>query len=190
MTELERRRFLLWAAGVSFTAWSAGLVSGAVQSAFGLGDAQGAPKQGDPKKPASAPASKPASKPSDSTVYDAGDQKDGAFVLDPANPPKLDVKAKETSNATYVKVGKDTVIVAQSADKKTWCAVSGICTHKNQVIVYKPEDKIFRCPGHGSKFTEAGKVTKGPATVDLSCYDAKEVKGKGGKKFVRIAPKA
>ena len=143
-------------------------------------------KKDDPKKPASAPASKPAS---DSTIYEAGDQKDGAYVLDPANPPKLDVKPKETANGTFVKVGKDTVLVAQCNDKKTWCAVSGICSHKAAWVTFKPDDKVFRCPQHGSKFSDTGKVLKGPAKDDLTAYDAKEVKGKGNKKFVRVAPK-
>jgi Rieske Fe-S protein len=183
MTELERRDFLLWAAGVSFTCLTAGLASASARNAFSaLDPAQTPKKPDDKKKPESAPASKPAE-------FEAGEQKDGSFVLDPANPPKVELKTKEEPGGNFVKVGKDTVLVAQSADKKNWYAISAICSHKSCAIAWKADDKCFRCPCHGSKFSTDGKVMKAPAKDDLTAYDAKEVKGKGGKKFVRVAPK-
>jgi cytochrome b6-f complex iron-sulfur subunit len=184
MTELERRNFLLWAAGVSFTYLTAGVASAAARGAFAELDSQ---KPGEKQKPASNPASKPAV---DNKVFETGDQKDGAFVYDPASPPKVELSTRESPNGTFVKVGKDTVLVAQSADKKKWHAVSAICTHKACAISFKSDDNCFRCPCHGSKFGLDGKVQKKPATDDLTAYDVKEVKGKGGKKLLRVAPKA
>lgn len=178
MTELERRTFLLWAAGAAFTSLTTGLASAAGRAAF---DAQGKP---DPKK-----TPPPASKPAAAGELEPGEQKDGSYVLDPANPPKIDLKTKEDPNGHFVKVGKDTVLVAQSSDRKSWVAVSAICTHKACAVSWKADDKCFRCPCHGSKFSEKGKVMKKPATDDLAEYEAKEVKGKGGKKLVRVAPR-
>ena len=153
MTELERRDFLLWAAGLAFLAWET----------RGL---------------ASIP-------PAD---VKPGPQADGSFVLDPADPPKLDIKPKEEPKGHFVKLGDGTtVLVAQTPDKKAWLAVSAVCTHKQSWICYRPNDRNFQCPSHGSKFTEAGKVTKGPAKTDLAVFDAKEVKGAGGKKLVRVS---
>lgn len=188
MTEIERRNFLLWAAGCAFAALTSNQASAAVRS---MGGVQGGKTPAD-KVPAKKPGDKqPASKPAstNSKELEPGAQTDGSYVLDPANPPKLDIKSKEEPGGFFVKVGPDTVLVAQSEDKKKWYAVSAICPHKATMVCWKAKDQIFRCPEHGSKFTTDGKVTKGPAKEDLSPYKVEEVKGKGGKKFVRISKK-
>lgn len=193
MTESDRRSFLILAAGSAFTLLTTGFANAGSRSIIEnlANDSQEPGKKG--KTPESKPASKPAANPpktdNKSTEYASGVQTDGAFVLDPANPPKLDIKSKEEPNGTFVKVGSDTVLVSKSKDNKTYIAVSGICTHKACAVSWKADDNCFRCPCHGSKFSPDGKVTKKPATDDLTSYDAKEVKGKGGKKFVRIAKK-
>ncbi|HKE00405.1 MAG TPA: ubiquinol-cytochrome c reductase iron-sulfur subunit [Planctomycetota bacterium] len=165
MTDIERRTFLLWAAGSA----AASFLAKSEPDPFQQG------------KPASAPAQ---SKPSE---LKPGAQPDGSFVLDPASPPKLDVKPKEEPNGYFVKIDADTVLVAQTPDKKSWIAVSAVCTHKQSWVCYKPDDRCFRCPSHGSKYSETGKVTKGPAKQDLTAYQAVESKGSGGAKLVRVS---
>lgn len=45
-------------------------------------------------------------------------------------------------------------------------ALSSVCTHRACKLRLRP-DHSFYCKCHGSTFTEAGKVTKGPAFRDL-----------------------
>lgn len=184
MTDLERRWILLRAAGAAFVLLTAGepIAEGFAR----WGSSQG-PKPGGTKGPETKPASKPAA---DAKAFEPGPQKDGSTVFDPANPPKVELQTKESPNGTFVKVGSDTVLVAQSQDKKQWYAVSAICTHKACAVSYKDADKCFRCPCHGSTFGLDGKVTKKPATADLAAYTVKEVKGKNGKKLLHVAAKS
>lgn len=192
MTDCNRRSFLILAAGSSFTFLTLGAAS-----AHGVLDQDKGKKGGDGKdgkdkdKDKGKTESKPASKPAEnkSKEIEAGDQTDGSYVLDPDNPPKLDIKTKESTGGSFIKVGKETVLVAQSADKKHWYAVGALCPHQGTAVVWKADDACFRCPKHGSKFTIAGKVTKGPAKEDLTEFKAEEVKGKGNKKFVKVSKK-
>lgn len=48
-------------------------------------------------------------------------------------------------------------------------AVSSLCTHKKCKLKAEP-DHSFYCPCHGSTFTPAGKVTRGPARRDLPVF--------------------
>lgn len=174
MTELERRAFLLYAAGSAFAV----LTSGNVLAASLQG-----------KKPEQKPADKPKD-PKGGKELKPGLQDDGSFVLDPANPPKFEKRLetkKQEPNGHFLEFGKDTIIVSQSPDKKAWFAVSAICTHKGCGVVYKPDDRCFQCPCHGSKFAESGKVSKGQAKTDLTSYTTAEVKS-GTKTFVKISP--
>lgn len=186
MTEFERRNFLIWAAGSAFTFLTIGAAAAHadLEAEQGQGKKPADPKGGTTTKPASKPAADPKANDKKKEV-EAGEQTDGSYVLDPDNPPKLDVKTKESPNGTFVKVGSTTVLVAQSEDKKKWHAVNAICPHKACALSFKGEE--FRCPCHGSKFSLAGKVAKGPAKDDLTVFKVEEVKGKGGKKFVKIS---
>ena len=47
-------------------------------------------------------------------------------------------------------------------------AINAMCTHKNCVV--KPKDDTLKCPCHGSIFTTAGDVTKGPAKGNLGRF--------------------
>ncbi len=183
MTELERRLFLLWAAGSAFTILSAAFEKGGAafeksgaafeNDGLGLETLEGGAEDKEKDK--------------DKKEVKPGEQSDGSYVLDPKNPPDIKIKTKEEPNGHFVKVGKDTVLVAQSEDKKAWYAVSAICTHKACAVSFRADDKIFRCPCHGSKFSLTGKVSKGPAKEDLVGYAATEVKGPKGAVYVRVA---
>ncbi|MFN0206104.1 MAG: ubiquinol-cytochrome c reductase iron-sulfur subunit [Planctomycetota bacterium] len=189
MTESDRRNFLILAAGSAFTVLTTGFANAGSRSIIddlaNLGQGPGKKE----KTPESKPAPAPPKTDNKSGEFAAGEQTDGSYVLDPANPPKIDIKTKEDANGTFVKVGNDTVLVSKSKDNKTYYAVSGLCTHKACAVSWKADDNCFRCPCHGSKFSTDGKVTKKPATDDLTSFSVKEVKGKGGKKFLRIAKK-
>jgi cytochrome b6-f complex iron-sulfur subunit len=50
-----------------------------------------------------------------------------------------------------------------------------ICTHLGCVVAI--EGGAFRCPCHGSRFSSAGQVTHGPATLPLPTYNAKTQSG-------------
>jgi len=47
-------------------------------------------------------------------------------------------------------------------------AASSLCTHKNAVKLVRAQDEQqIVCPKHGSRFTESGAVTRGPARRSL-----------------------
>ena len=48
-------------------------------------------------------------------------------------------------------------------------AISSVCTHLG-CLVFETETG-FQCPCHGSKYTQAGKVTSGPAPRGLPWYE-------------------
>jgi Rieske Fe-S protein len=50
------------------------------------------------------------------------------------------------------------------------------CTHRGCDVDYKPEEKKFYCPCHGSEFDLYGRVLQGPAQKPLNYYHA-ELKG-------------
>ncbi len=55
-------------------------------------------------------------------------------------------------------------------------APSSICTHKRNTL--KLKEGTITCPAHGSKFTELGVPTKGPAKIPLYRYKiTKDEKG-------------
>jgi cytochrome b6-f complex iron-sulfur subunit len=53
---------------------------------------------------------------------------------------------------------------------------SNICTHQGcEVGAYKPTQKMFMCPCHGSEYSDTGEVLKGPAQARLPLFDNKVV---------------
>jgi cytochrome b6-f complex iron-sulfur subunit len=46
-------------------------------------------------------------------------------------------------------------------------ALSGLCTHESCELGWNPEQRLIRCPCHGSAFDPTGKVVKGPALESL-----------------------
>lgn len=71
------------------------------------------------------------------------------------------------SDGIFDKFAKPQKFILIRAGSKLTC-ISAICTHKNCVL--KPKDGNLRCPCHGSIFTPAGEVTKGPAKSNLPRY--------------------
>lgn len=53
---------------------------------------------------------------------------------------------------------------------------SNICTHMGcEVPAYKPAQKMFMCPCHGSEYTNTGEVISGPAKLRLPLFDNKVI---------------
>lgn len=49
-------------------------------------------------------------------------------------------------------------------------AVSAVCTHLGCTVQWRPDQREFTCPCHGSHFNEAGSVVSGPAPRPLPCF--------------------
>ncbi len=62
------------------------------------------------------------------------------------------------------------VIVAKT-NSGSIIAVSSACTHQGTSVQYQAAASRFHCPNHGSKFSESGAVTEGPATTNLKQYN-------------------
>ena len=55
-------------------------------------------------------------------------------------------------------------------DQNRFHVVSGICTHLGCTVQWRPDERQFTCPCHGSHFDEAGSVISGPAPRALPCF--------------------
>jgi len=60
------------------------------------------------------------------------------------------------------------VIVANAGS--AYIAVSAACTHQGNSVVYDETSHGFYCPAHGSRFSQSGAVTNGPAASPLTSY--------------------
>lgn len=63
------------------------------------------------------------------------------------------------------------IVVCLNASTQTFTAVSQTCTHQGSTIAWLQADGNFRCPNHGSRFSSAGTVILGPATINLRKYN-------------------
>lgn len=88
---------------------------------------------------------------------------------------KLDkvAKLKKVGGWMVVKIkGKKILLIRDTATSVR--ATTSICSHKKQALAYDPKTKQIRCTEHGSRFSLAGKVLKGPASKHLTpVYSAK-----------------
>lgn len=50
---------------------------------------------------------------------------------------------------------------------RTFRALSGVCTHLGCSVAHTASGRGFRCPCHGSRFDEEGRVVEGPARRPL-----------------------
>lgn len=71
---------------------------------------------------------------------------------------------------------KQVVFIVQK-DKKTWSAISAVCTHKGKEVNWDAAQKRYVCPAHGATFDMAGQDPHMPAKAPLATAAAK-VKGK------------
>ena len=85
------------------------------------------------------------------------------FTINWANSPYSNLKTK----GGYVV--EQQVIVAQTL-AGDFIAVSSICTHANNTLVFQGANNRFYCPAHMSGFSTAGAAINGPATLALKTY--------------------
>lgn len=85
------------------------------------------------------------------------------FTVNWANSPYSNLKTK----GGYVV--EQNVIIAQTL-AGDFIAVSSICTHDKNALVFQGANNRFYCPAHMSMFSTSGAVTNGPATVALKTY--------------------
>ncbi|MGD0037575.1 MAG: Rieske (2Fe-2S) protein [Bacteroidota bacterium] len=62
-------------------------------------------------------------------------------------------------------------VLVDHADDGSYHAMTSVCTHAGCIInQYNSTSKEFVCPCHGSRFSNTGAVTNGPATIALKQY--------------------
>jgi cytochrome b6-f complex iron-sulfur subunit len=66
-------------------------------------------------------------------------------------------------------VNVNNIIVARISSS-SFAALSRCCTHQVTPINYRPAEKDFYCPNHGSVFSTTGAVRQGPASKPLTQY--------------------
>jgi cytochrome b6-f complex iron-sulfur subunit len=85
-----------------------------------------------------------------------------------------DASNKELSaagGAMLVDMTNDTVMVVRVSDTQV-VALSAICTHAGCSMDYVASQALVNCPCHGSQFSTAGNVLRGPANRALRVYTA------------------
>jgi cytochrome b6-f complex iron-sulfur subunit len=85
-------------------------------------------------------------------------------LADPLNGPLATVNGSLT-----VSTPKDTLVVVRTS-ATTLVALSNICTHQGCNVRYDGSASVLNCPCHGSRFSLAGSVLRGPAASPLKKY--------------------
>jgi cytochrome b6-f complex iron-sulfur subunit len=84
-----------------------------------------------------------------------------------AENPELSV----TGGVVFVAAAGRKLFVMRTSDTELR-AVSAICTHQGCTVAWDEGSEKLVCPCHGSQFTAAGAVTRGPALSALRTYPA------------------
>jgi len=67
------------------------------------------------------------------------------------------------------------IVVDDGGTTRTFVAV---CTHEGCPLGWNPQQRLIRCPCHGSAFSTAGKVVNGPALLPLTELETFVERGK------------
>jgi Rieske Fe-S protein len=93
----------------------------------------------------------------------------GANLCLDLNDPK-NAALTAVDGALVVAAPKDSILLVRSSTTAVQ-AVSDICTHAAPGVRYDHVNKILSCPCHGSQYTLAGTVIRGPAFKPLAKYE-------------------
>ena len=91
----------------------------------------------------------------------------GNLCVDLADP--LNDSLTAVDGALIVHAQRDTIVVVRTTPT-TLVALSSICTHQGCEVRYDRTGKVLNCPCHGSRFSLAGSVLRGPAASPLKKY--------------------
>ncbi len=61
-------------------------------------------------------------------------------------------------------------LIVMRLEGEQFRVMSSKCTHLGCTVRWDNEEQRLRCPCHGSRFDDAGKVVKGPAKTGLRVY--------------------
>jgi cytochrome b6-f complex iron-sulfur subunit len=89
------------------------------------------------------------------------------LCLDLTDP--LNAALTRVDGTLPVRASKDTILVVRTSTTAVQ-AVSDVCTHAGCAVVYDHVNKVLNCPCHGSRFSLAGSVLRGPAASPLKKY--------------------
>ena len=92
----------------------------------------------------------------------------GANLCLDLNDPK-NAALTAVDGALVVAAPRDSILLVRSSATVVQ-AVSDICTHAGCGVRYDHVNKILSCPCHGSEYTLAGMVLRGPAFRPLTPY--------------------
>jgi cytochrome b6-f complex iron-sulfur subunit len=73
--------------------------------------------------------------------------------------------------AMLIDSSNDTIMVVRMSDTQA-IALSAICTHAGCSMDYEAAQQLLNCACHGSQFSTAGNVVRGPANRPLRLYTA------------------
>jgi cytochrome b6-f complex iron-sulfur subunit len=73
-----------------------------------------------------------------------------------------------TGSAALIENGLGKFLVARTG-AETFLAVTAVCTHFGCTIT-RHDNQIYECPCHGSRFSTAGAVVRGPASRPLRSF--------------------
>lgn len=92
------------------------------------------------------------------------------------DPDGITVDLNDAAFASLKTVGgfayKGDIIIIRSSDS-LYIALSKVCTHERNTVIYNSSTGEIVCPFHGSKFTTSGSLVNGPANANLKRYDVK-----------------
>jgi Rieske Fe-S protein len=102
------------------------------------------------------------------TAYRVTPPSDGQIRLDLSTIPELQVEA----GTVMLQIGADDApVFIVRYNVLQYFALSAICTHRGCTVEEK--GSRFECPCHGSTFSRAGDVLRGPADQPLRRYPAR-----------------
>ncbi len=80
-------------------------------------------------------------------------------------------KLREVGGSVLLKI-KDKDVLFIRTGEEVIRALDPLCPHKQCTVKYDPGQDLIICPCHGSTYTTAGKLLKGPATKSLTAFEA------------------